>query len=59
MENKNVFQERLTEVMIEKGVNTVSIAAAIGVRDETVRRWKNGERDMLISQLVKIADNVQ
>ena len=26
MENKNVFHERLTELMIEKGVNTVSLA---------------------------------
>ena len=38
MENKNIFHERLTELMIEKGVNTVSLAAAIGVSDETVRR---------------------
>ena len=59
MENKNVFHERLTELMIEKGVNTVSLAAAIGVSDETVRRWKNGERDILLSQLVKLADYFQ
>ena len=56
MENKNIFHERLTELMIEKGLNTVSLAAAIGVSDETVRRWKNGERDILLSQLVKLAD---
>ena len=59
MENKNVFHERLTELMIEKGVNTVSLAAAIGVSDETVRRWKNGERDILLSQLLKLADYFQ
>ena len=59
MENKNIFHERLTELMIEKGVNTVSLAAAIGVSDETVRRWKNGERDILLSQLVKLADYFQ
>ena len=59
MENKSVFHERLTELMIEKGVNTVSLAAAIGVSDETVRRWKNGERDILLSQLVKLADYFQ
>ena len=53
MENKNIFHERLTELMIEKGVNTVSLAAAIGVSDETVRRWKNGERDILLSQLAR------
>ena len=28
MENKNIFHERLTELMIEKGLNTVSLAAA-------------------------------
>ena len=59
MENKNVFHERLTELMIEKGVNTVSLASAVGVSDETVRRWKNGERDILLSQLVKLADYFQ
>ena len=31
MENKNVFHERLTELMIEKGVNTVSLAAGTQV----------------------------
>ena len=34
MENKNIFHERLTELMIEKGLNTVSLAAAIGVKME-------------------------
>ena len=56
MENKDIFHERLTELMIEKGLNTVSLAAAIGVSDETVRRWKNGQRDILLSQLAKVAD---
>ena len=59
MENKNIFHERLTELMIEKGVNTVSLALALGVSDEAVRRWKNGERDILLSQLVKLADYFQ
>ncbi len=59
MEKKNAFHERLSELMIEKGVNTVSLSAAIGVSDETVRRWKNGQRDILLSQLVKLADYFQ
>lgn len=59
MENKNEFHERLSELMIEKGVNTVSLASALGVSDETVRRWKNGQRDILLSQLVKLADYFQ
>ncbi len=59
MEKSNAFHERLCELMIEKGVNTVSLAAAIGVSDETVRRWKNGQRDILLSQLVKLADYFQ
>ena len=56
MENKNLFHDRLAELMIEKGVNTVSLASALNVSDETVRRWKNGQRDILLSQLIKIAD---
>lgn len=59
MENENAFHERLSELMIEKGVNTVSLASALGVSDETVRRWKNGQRDILLSQLIKLADYFQ
>ncbi len=56
MESKNLFHDRLAELMTEKAVNTVSLASALGVSDETVRRWKNGQRDILLSQLVKVAD---
>ncbi len=56
MEGKNLFHERLAELMAERGINTVSLAAALGVSDETVRRWRNGQRDILLSQLVKLAD---
>ena len=35
------------------------IAVCAAVSDETVRRWKNGERDILLSQLVKLADYFQ
>ena len=59
MGKNSAFHERLSELMIEKGVNTVSLAAAIGVSDETVRRWRNGQRDILLSQLVKLADYFQ
>lgn len=52
----NHFQERLTELMTEKGLNTVSLSAAVGVSDETVRRWRNGQRYILLPQLVKLAD---
>ena len=54
-------QERISRKIdrVDKGVNTVSLAAAIGVSDETVRRWKNGERDILLSQLVKLVDYFQ
>ena len=59
MGKNSAFHERLSELMIEKGVNTVSLATAIGVSDETVRRWRNGQRDILLSQLVKLADYFQ
>ncbi len=44
MQKDNLFQERLTELMTENGVNTVTLSSALGVSAETIRRWKNGER---------------
>ena len=56
MRSENLFSERLAELMKEKGVNTVTLGAAIGVSDETVRRWRNGQRSVLLPQLEKLAD---
>lgn len=56
MQKSYSFQERLSELMTEKGLNTVSLSREIGVSDETVRRWKNGQRSILLSQMLKLAD---
>ena len=56
MQSGNLFSERLAELMKEKGVNTVTLGAAIGVSDETVRRWRNGQRSVLLPQMEKLAD---
>ena len=56
MQSGNLFSERLAELMKEKGVNTVTLGAAIGVSAETVRRWRNGQRSVLLPQLEKLAD---
>ena len=56
MHKESTFQDRLAELMTENGLTTVSLGAAIGVSAETVRRWKNGQRSVLLPQLVKLAD---
>lgn len=56
MQKDNLFQERLTELMTENGVNTVTLSSALGVSAETIRRWKNGERLILLPHLINLAD---
>lgn len=56
MNGNGTFPERLTDLMTEKNLNTVTLGKEIGVSDETVRRWKNGQRSILLSQFLKIAD---
>lgn len=50
------FQERLADLMSERGLNTISLSKALGVSDETVRRWRNGQHCILLAQLVRLAD---
>lgn len=52
----NCFQERLSELMTDRNMNTISLGRAIGVSNETVRRWKNGQRSILLPQMIKLAD---
>ena len=56
MQKEAVFADRLAELMAEHALTTVSLGAALGVSDETVRRWRKGERSILLPQLVRLAD---
>ena len=59
MQKHNKFNIRLSELMAEKGLTTVALGKAIGVSDETVRRWKLGERSIILPHLIKLADYFQ
>ena len=56
MQKEAGFADRLAELMAEHALTTVSLGAALGVSDETVRRWRQGERSILLPQLVRLAD---
>lgn len=56
MQKEAGFADRLAELMAEHALTTVSLGAALGVSDETVRRWRKGERSILLPQLVRLAD---
>lgn len=56
MEQNLLLSERLNELMSDNSINTDRVAIAIGVSEETVRYWKNGQHNIYLSNLIKLAD---
>ncbi|MCI8421426.1 MAG: helix-turn-helix transcriptional regulator [Clostridia bacterium] len=48
--------ERINELMIERDIDTKTLAKDIGVTVSTVSRWRNNAKYMRLSQIVKIAN---
>ncbi len=48
--------ERINELMIERDIDTKTLAKDIGVTVSTVSRWRNNDKHMRLSQIVKIAN---
>ncbi len=48
--------ERINELMIEKNIDTKTLVIDIGVTVSTVSRWRNNDKHMRLSQIVKIAN---
>jgi len=48
------FAERLTELMIEKDISAINLAAVLGVHKSTVHDWKNGTQ-IFLSKALKVA----
>ncbi len=56
MENELKIGERLTELMLEKGISNKELAKALGVSLGTVGYWKKGKNNMRLPQFIAIAD---
>ena len=54
MENK--FKDILKEMRLEKGINQVNLASALGVSKGIISMWETGQREPTLSSLVAIAD---
>ena len=51
-----MFSDILTELLGERGINTLRLAKEIGVPKSLVYEWKNGEREPSVANMVKISD---
>ncbi len=56
MEEQIKLGERLTELLMTNNIDNKTFAKNIGVNVSTVGRWRNGQKYMRLSQIVKIAD---
>lgn len=55
MRMKNKFAERLKELRVEKNLNQVELAAAIGVSKGIISLWENGLREPGMFSLIQLA----
>ena len=50
------FAVRLKELRIEKGINQITLANAIGVNQSMIVRWEKDECEPTATNIAKIAD---
>lgn len=55
MRMKNKFAERLKELRVEKNLNQVELAAAVGVSKGIISLWENGLREPGMFSLIQLA----
>jgi transcriptional regulator with XRE-family HTH domain len=53
---KSIFNERLKELRIEKGVGQVELAQAVNVSKGIISLWENGLREPKLSNLIVLAN---
>lgn len=51
-----MFSDILTELLSERGINTLRLAKEIGVPKSLVYEWRNGQREPSVANMVKLAD---
>ena len=50
------FSERLSELMLESNLTTDRLGAVLGVNGSTVRRWKQGKRNISLDCALRLAE---
>lgn len=50
------FGERLKELIQERNITPKQLAESIGVAVSSINRWQNGQLQIYLSKLIKIAD---
>ncbi len=50
------YSERINDLMFERKISPEELSAVIGVSVSTIYRWKNGETDLMLNNLVALAD---
>lgn len=48
------FGAVLTELMVEKGIDSIKLATEIGVTRTSIYRWQKGDRDVGLTHLVSL-----
>lgn len=56
---KIIVAERIRELMRTENLNQVSLAAKIGVKQNTVSAWLLGKKEPSIASLWKLADHFE
>lgn len=56
MQNMSKLCERLTDLMFESDISSAELAESVAVTVQTVNRWKRGEKQMRLSNLIKVAN---
>lgn len=53
--SKEIFKERLKDLIDEKGLNNQKLSELTGIPRTSISNWLNGRRTVQIEALVKIA----
>ena len=56
MDEQATLGERLSELMYQKSISSAELAEMLDVTPQTVNRWKRGEKQMMLSNLVSTAN---
>ena len=56
MNEKATLAERLSELMYQKNITSAELAEKLSVTPQTVNRWKRGEKQMQLSNLIATAN---
>ena len=56
VDSRQVFAERLNDLMDEKGIVTSGLSKALKVTPQTIGGWKSGKSGLYLETAIKVAD---